>query len=131
MLHNANHRFVPVSETIEVRRGTGFPLNPAKYDLFRVDSDTTGGLYWYSGAQWMKYCLPDKDLIVGETPAGTLDGANKVFTLANTPVKVLYVALNGLIQDVGATNDYTISGSTITMVTAPTTTDKIRVAYFK
>ena len=79
----------------------------------------------------MKYCLPDQDFVSNEAPSGTLNGTNKVFTLSNTPVKIVSVALNGLLQEAGAANDYTISGSTLTMVTAPYATDKLRVTYFK
>ena len=132
MLNNGNHKFVPAATSIEVQHGTAFPSSPTQYLLFRLDPPTAGaGLYWYSGAQWMKYCLPDQDLIVGETPSGTLNGTNTTFTLANTPVKVLWVALNGLIQDYGAANDYTVSGNVITMVVAPFATDKLRIAYMK
>jgi len=67
-----------------------------------------------------------------ETPAGTINGSNPTFTLANTPVagtESLYV--NGLLQDPGAGNDYTISGLTITFEAGsePVSGDKLRVTY--
>ena len=54
-----------------------------------------------------------------ETPAGTIDGYNKVFTLANsvvTPGSLILLA-NGTIQAAG--EDYTLDGQTITMNTPP------------
>jgi phage-related tail fiber protein len=58
--------------------------------------------------------------IVREVPGGLINGANVTFTLANTPFagkESLY--LNGLLQNVGGGNDYTITGLTITMNAAP------------
>ena len=67
-----------------------------------------------------------------EAPSGSIDGSNVTFTLANTPTSGSeHVYLNGLLQEVGSGNDYTISGGTITMLTAPITGDKIRASYRK
>jgi hypothetical protein len=67
-----------------------------------------------------------------ETPSGSVNGSNTSYTLANTPVSGSeHVYLNGLLQEPGAGNDYTISGGTITYLTAPLTGDKIRVSYRK
>lgn len=67
-----------------------------------------------------------------ETPSGSVNGSNTAFVLANTPIAGSeHVHLNGLLQDVGAGNDYTISGATITYLSAPLTGDKIRVSYRK
>lgn len=53
--------------------------------------------------------------ISDETLGGTVDGVNATFTIANTPVTgTLHVYRNGLLMRVGASNDYTISGTTIT-----------------
>lgn len=67
---------------------------------------------------------------IRETPTGSINGSNTTFTLANTP-KSGYeeVFLNGVLQDAGAGNDYTISGLTITMLAAPVAGDKLRVSY--
>jgi hypothetical protein len=68
--------------------------------------------------------------ITRETPAGTLNGTNTIFTLASTPiVGTEEVYLNGLLQEPGAGNDYTISGATITYLAAPAATDRLRVSY--
>jgi hypothetical protein len=55
----------------------------------------------------------------GEVPGGTIDGVNKVFTLAHAPNPALSLVLDysGAIQEQGA--DYTLSGNTITFITAP------------
>lgn len=67
-----------------------------------------------------------------ETPSGTVNGSNTAFTLANTPTSGSeHVYLNGLLQEPGAGNDYTISGAAITYLTAPLTGDKIRISYRK
>lgn len=69
-------------------------------------------------------------VIKRETPSGTINGSNTSFSLANTPVVGSEeVYLNGVQQDSGAGNDYTISGAVITYLSAPLSGDKIRVSY--
>jgi hypothetical protein len=76
--------------------------------------------------------LTSSNFVDKETPSGAINGSNTTFTLANTPVAGSeHVYLNGILQDVGAGNDYTISGATITMLTAPATGEKLRVSYRK
>lgn len=74
------------------------------------------------------------DVIVREVPTGTINGTNATFVLANTPVsgkEEVYV--NGVLMNVGATNDYTISGTTITFNSGaiPQTNDVVLVTYIK
>lgn len=70
--------------------------------------------------------------VTRETPSGTINGSTTVFTLAFTPVAgTEEVYLNGILQDAGAGNDYTISGTSITMLAAPLAGDKLRVNYWK
>ena len=70
--------------------------------------------------------------VVRETPTGLVNGANTAYTLANTPIAGSEeVFLNGILQEPGAGNDYTISGTGMTYLTAPVTGDKIRVNYRK
>lgn len=72
------------------------------------------------------------DKITRETPTGAVNGVNTTFTLANTPVVGSEeVFLNGILQEPGAGNDYTISGATITYLAAPLTNDRLRVSYMK
>jgi hypothetical protein len=72
------------------------------------------------------------DFVVRETPTGLVNSSNTTFTLANTPfANTEMVFLNGILQEPGAGNDYTISGLTITYLTAPVTGDRLRVSYYK
>lgn len=67
-----------------------------------------------------------------ETPTGLINSSNVTYTLANTPiVGSEHVYLNGLLMESGGGNDYTISGATITMLTAPTTGDRLKATYRK
>lgn len=65
-----------------------------------------------------------------ETPAGDVDGANMIFTLANTPLpsNALLFYVNGILQ-LGANNDYVVSGDTITMTYAPTSGSNVVATY--
>jgi hypothetical protein len=68
--------------------------------------------------------------VVGELPSGTINGSNDTFTLANTPIAdTERVIINGVDLERGASNDYTISGGTITFASPPETGDKIIVDY--
>jgi hypothetical protein len=70
--------------------------------------------------------------VVRETPSGTIDGVNTAFALANTPVAgTEMIFLNGILQEPGAGNDYTISGTAITYLTAPGTGDRLKATYLK
>jgi hypothetical protein len=72
------------------------------------------------------------DFVTRETPAGTVNGVNATFTLANTPIaNTESIFLNGLLQEPGAGNDYTISAATITMLNIPATGDRLRINYQK
>lgn len=63
-----------------------------------------------------------------ETPSGTIDGTNLTFTLANTPISgSVKLYLRGLRLKRG--DDYTISGTTITMIIAPLTGDNLLADY--
>lgn len=72
------------------------------------------------------------DIIKRETPTGLVDGTNVTYVLANVPKAGLEdVYVNGVLQEGGAGNDYTISGDTITMLFTLQPGDKIRVSYYK
>ncbi len=67
-----------------------------------------------------------------EVPSGAINGSNAAYTLANTPTSGSeHVFLNGILQESGSGNDYTISGTTLTMATAPLTGEKLVVSYRK
>ena len=72
------------------------------------------------------------DFVVRETPTGTINGVNTTVTLANTPLSgTEMIFLNGILQEPGAGNDYTISGATITYLAAPVTGDRLKASYYK
>jgi hypothetical protein len=75
--------------------------------------------------------LASSNIIIRETPSGTIDGANAVFNLVAipTPANTEMVFLNGILQEPGAGNDYTISGLAITFVTAPPVGSRIKANY--
>jgi hypothetical protein len=83
-----------------------------------------------SGSGYVKYT----NYIWNETPGGLINGSNTTFTLANAPANsgaALELVLNGYILEPGAGNDYTVSGSTVTMLFGPATGDKLRAYYIK
>lgn len=81
-----------------------------------------------AGSGFLKY----GNMVNNETPGGTINGANTAFTLANTPQSSsLELFLNGQLLEPGAGNDYTISGTAITMLFAPLSGDKLRAYYWK
>ena len=76
--------------------------------------------------------LTASNFVAKETPAGTVDGVNMTFTLANAPVAgTEHLYWNGMLLESGAGNDYTISGNTITMLFAVQSGEKLRCSYFK
>lgn len=67
-----------------------------------------------------------------EVPSGTINGVNTVFTLAFTPLSGSeYIYKNGLLQNVGGGNDYSIAGGTITFTTPPQSGDILLTSYRK
>jgi hypothetical protein len=107
-------------------------------DTWWYVTSNTGGTLGTTAITWIQVQiaggggLGSSNFVDKETPSGSVNGANTTFTLANTPTAGSeHVFLNGLLLDAGAGNDYTISGGTITMLTAPLTGEKIRVSYRK
>jgi hypothetical protein len=66
-----------------------------------------------------------------ETPSGTINGSNLVFTLSQTPLEnaAVDVYLDGLKKL--PTTDYSVSGVTITFVVAPVIGQTLRVDYIR
>lgn len=89
--------------------------------ILTADSTATPGIAWKAtGAV---------SIVRGETPTGSINGSNTSFTLANTPVTgTVRLYQNGIRLNAGG-NDYSISGLTITMVTAPATSDVLLADY--
>lgn len=76
--------------------------------------------------------LTSANFVYSEVPSGTINGSNTSFSLANTPIAgTVRLYLNGLRQRAGAGNDYTISGATITMLTAPLSGEYLEADYRK
>lgn len=78
--------------------------------------------------------LASSNFVTREVPTGSVNGSNASFALANTPTtgsEEVYV--NGVLQNAGGGNDYTISGATITFQTGaiPQTGDIVLVNYRK
>jgi hypothetical protein len=77
------------------------------------------------------YMAPSS-FVTRETPTGAVNGVNASFVLSFPPLpNTESVFLNGLLQEPGAGNDYTISSNTITMLNIPATGDRLRVNYQK
>ena len=63
-------------------------------------------------------------------PTGTIGGGNVTFTLPGTPdANSLILALDGIVLDPGASDDYTLSTNTITMLVAPASGSKLTYFY--
>ena len=76
--------------------------------------------------------LGNSNFVDKEIPSGTINGVNTTFIVANTPVAGSeHLYLNGVLQESGSGNDYTITGASITYLSAPLTGEKIRVSYRK
>lgn len=87
---------------------------------------------WDPGTTASATGLTTSNFVTRETPSGSINGSNTAFTLANTPTAgTEEVFLNGILQEPGAGNDYTISSGTITYLTAPVSGDRLRVSYRK
>lgn len=93
-----------------------------------ADSAEATGLKWAAGG------LAATNFVVSETPAGSIDGSNAAFTLTDPPVAgTLQLFKNGIRQNPGATNDYTIATNTITFLAGniPQTGDVLLCDYRK
>lgn len=104
--------------------------------LYLCTSDSGGTLGSTSVAftQINSSGLTTSNFVTRETPSGTINGSNATFTLANTPTAGSEeVFVNGVLQELGAGKDYTISGGTITFESGavPETGDVLRVSYRK
>jgi len=114
---------------LDVNGGIGLPIIPISTPIsntIRNDGDNI----IYTDISGVEYKLSNGQPVDKEIPTGLINGSNVTFTLANTPIlgsEHLY--RNGILQEEGAGNDYTISGATITYLTAPLTGDKLRVTY--
>lgn len=106
---------------------------PSIPDVSPIQSDITGLRGDIANLQQLINLLSSGEnisLITRETPTGQINGINKLFTLANTPIAGSeQVFLNGILQEQGASADYTIIGDTITFSVAPQTLWTVFVNY--
>lgn len=108
----------------------------SNHDSIWLCTSNSGGTIDSTAINWQSIPtspgLQNSNFIDKEIPSGSINGSNSAFTLAYTPiVGSEHLYLNGVLQESGAGNDYTISGVNITMTTAPLTGEKIRVSYRK
>lgn len=76
--------------------------------------------------------LVGNNFVYNETPTGLVDGVNTVFTMSNAPIadkQSVYV--NGVKQNPGGGNDYTIAGAVITFAVPPMVGSIVLVDYIK
>ena len=101
-------------------------------DIEILDEPVNGQALVYDSTkkQWKPTTLSSSVTnVYSETPTGTINGSNKVFTLANTPTTdSLQLYLNGAFQT-GGGEDYTIAGDTITFINAPLTGSVLKAFY--
>lgn len=120
----------PTNGQLLIGNGSGYTIAALTQGTGITITNSSGGITIALSATY----LQTSNFVIRETPSGTVNGVNAAFTLANTPTAgTEHVFVNGILQNVGAGNDYTISGTTITFETAaiPLTNDVVRVSYMK
>lgn len=108
----------------------------ANADTAWLSSANQGGTLGTTAITWVNPIasagLSISNFVFNETPSGTVNGSNTAFTLANTPTAgTVRLYIEGWRLYPGAGNDYTISGSTITMAVAPLTGERLTADYMK
>lgn len=104
----------------EGTQGFTMVVAPVTGDTLLVDYETNTS----------SFATGSTSFINNEIPSGTINGSNTSFTLAYTPVSgSLRIERDG--QAIYETDDWTLSGTTLTFVTAPATGSKLRAFYQK
>lgn len=130
---SANAQAISAAVDGQVLRRNGNAIGFGALDLASANS-VTGKLGIGNIATAANGVVAITNYVVRETPAGTPNGSLTTFTLAFTPVgNTEQVFVNGVLQNPGAGNDYTISGLTITFLSGaiPQTNDIVRVTYIR
>lgn len=121
----------PTNGQLLIGNGTGYTLAALTAGTGITVSNAAGSI---SIAVNSATFIAAANYVVRESPTGTINGVNTIFTLAATPVAGSeHVYVNGILQNSGSGNDYTISGATITFLAGaiPQTGDVVRVSYLK
>lgn len=107
-------------------------LSPSFTDVVKLRFNSSDGfVVTQPSANVVRIDLVLAGIIWNETPTGAINGSNTAFTLANTPLDTdsVLLTLNGVRLKPGAGEDYTISGTSITMAVAPVSGDLLLAAY--
>jgi hypothetical protein len=100
--------------------GQGFGFDGG--GALKINAQTNSGLVVDTNGLYVDYYK--------DTPTGTTDGTNTTFTLHYTPVTSMeQIFLDGVFQESGVSNDYTISGKTITFNNPPSSGMFVKAAY--
>jgi hypothetical protein len=130
-----NDASLEVSNGLRVKQGTAGQVYIANASGVLTPTTLSGDVASVSGTGSVTLAtgiVRASNYVVRDSPTGLVNGTNTAYTLTNTPVTgTEQVFLNGLLQEPGAGNDYTISSGTITFLAAPVTGDRIRVTYLK
>jgi phage-related tail fiber protein len=121
----------PTNGQLLIGNGTGYALATLSAG---TGISVTNGAGTISVAVNSASVLLVANFVSNETPSGTINGTNATFTLAATPVAgTEHVHVNGVLQNSGVGNDYTISTNTITFLAGaiPQTGDVVKVTYLK
>lgn len=99
--------------TLLIGNGTGYTLATLTQGTGITITNGSGGIT-------IAATFTNSSFVTREIPTGAINGTNATFTLANTPIAgTEEVFVNGILQNVGSGNDYTISGATITFSSSP------------
>lgn len=94
--------------------------------------DSLGRLPALDGSQLFNVsdCGGSVNFVDLETPSGTVNGVNLIFTLSFTPVVgSVHLYTNGLLQKPGIGNDFVMLGTQITCAQAPITGSVLLASY--
>jgi hypothetical protein len=123
----------PANGQLLIGNGTGYTLGTLTGSA-TISVTNASGSITLDAVTGVNGVITAPNFVIGEVPTGTINGTNPTFTLANTPlVGKEMVHVNGIRQQVGSGNDYTISGATITFLSGaiPQTGDVVIVDYLK
>ena len=88
----------------------------------------------YTDSDWQELAIVPKTQEIKfsdrEIPVGAVDSVNLIFTLQHVPVSQSeHVYINGVLQDPGQDNDYSITTNEIIFTEAPLSGSKIKCTY--